>query len=350
MFSVKKLSTSKSLLILLTVTFCVLSSNLWGGPDVLILKNGDRITGKFKKLSQAQVHFDADYGDNIFIIDWNEVERLDSEATFMVETSQGQRMTGIVRTDPTDTTKVLVEEAGQTMPVPSSEVVFLNPVDQTFWSRLGASVDFGLSLTKANNTKQLNGRGAVSYAADLWSTSGRVDILRNAQDKADTTRRSEITGNFRRYFAEKWFGIGSAGFLQSTELGLDLRSAYVGGVGTHIVRNNRWRLGVIGGAGVTREDYIDPALEGVTSGEAVATLELVAFDIGAIDIYTTFSFLPSLTESGRIRTDFSTDFTWEIVSDLFFRVGFSDNYDNQPGGGGDALNDYVFSTSVGWSY
>jgi hypothetical protein len=350
MFSVKKLSTARSLLTLLTVSLCALSSHLWAGPDVLVLKNGDRITGKVKKLSQAQIHFDADYGDNIFIIDWKEVERLDSEATFMVETSRGQRMTGTVKTDPTDTTKVLVGEAGQGIPVPNSEVVFLNPVDQTFWSRLGVSVDFGMSLTKANDTKQLNGRGAVDYAADLWSTSARVDVLRNAQNKVDTTKRSEIAGDFRRYFADKWFGVGSATFLQSTELGLDLRSAYIGGVGTHLVRNNRWRLGVIGGAGVTKEDYADPSLESVNSGEAVATLELVAFDIGVVDIYTTFSFLPSLTESGRIRTDFSTDFTWEIISDLFFRVGFSDNYDSQPGGGGDALNDYVFSTSVGWSY
>lgn len=234
-------------------------------------------------------------------------------------------------------------------PCLKAKVVFLNPVDSTFWSRLGVSVDFGLSLTKAQNTRQFNTRTAVSYLTDKWSSEGRLDILRNAQDTVETTKRTEFGGDYRRFIRQKWFGIGAANFLQSDELGLDLRSTVTGGLGRHLVRNNRWRFSIIGGAGLVQEIFVDPNQPGATSAEAVGTFELNAFDIGAIDILTSFSILPSLTQSGRVRMDLSTDFTWEIISDLFFRVGFSDNFDSSPTGSS-AKNDYVFSTSVGWSY
>jgi hypothetical protein len=49
--------------------------------DVLILKNGDRITGKIKTLSNGDLEIDPPYGENIFVIDWNEVERIETERT-----------------------------------------------------------------------------------------------------------------------------------------------------------------------------------------------------------------------------------------------------------------------------
>ena len=42
------------------------------GEDVLVLKNGDHLTGEIKKLVGGDIHIDADYGENIFIIDWGE--------------------------------------------------------------------------------------------------------------------------------------------------------------------------------------------------------------------------------------------------------------------------------------
>jgi hypothetical protein len=68
--------------------------------DVVFLKNGDRITGDIKKLTQADLHIDPSYGENVFIIDWNEVEKIESVSEFIAETSDGERLTGTVKTDP----------------------------------------------------------------------------------------------------------------------------------------------------------------------------------------------------------------------------------------------------------
>jgi len=320
--------------------------------DVLILKNGDRITGKIKKLNNGDLEIDPPYGENIFIIDWNEVERIESKRNFIAQTSAGEYVTGAVRTNPENTTQVLVEGDARVLPVERSELVYLKHIDESFWGRLSASADFGLSLTKANDTKQLNTRISGGYLTEKWSANVSFDALRNARsDVVETTKRTEVGGDYRYFFAGRWFGLGTANFLQSNELQLDLRSTVGGGVGNYLVRNNRWLFSATGGAVWTNENFTtaDPTLTDRSSGEGFAGVELNAFDIGSVDILSSFTVIPSLTESGRVRMDFRTDFQWELIKDFFFRVGVTDNYDSSPVGDAPS-NDYVFSTSVGWSY
>lgn len=327
----------------------ILPSSSLRAQDVLILKNGDRISGEIKKLNNGELHFDADYGENIFIIDWDEVDRIESGEHFVAETSDGQRLIGSVKTNPEGTAQILVEEKTGATPVQKQELVYLKPIDEGFWGRLSASVDLGLSVTKADENRQFSTRGSVGYLTEVWSSDLRFSALRNARKEAETLRRNELNGDYRRNFSARWFGLGLGNFLQSDELQLDLRSSIGGGVGNLLVRNNRWRFSAVGGAVWTNENFSQPELTDLSSAEAFAGLELNAFDIGDLSILSSFTFFPSITESGRIRFDFSTDFRWEIIDDLYFSIGFTDNYDNSTQEG-IPNNDYVFNTAVGWSF
>jgi hypothetical protein len=349
----RRLTWKQILAFLFAILFITLnlSAQLLLAEDVVILKNGDRITGKVKKLNNGDLEISPPYGENLFIIAWNEVERIESKSYFIAQTSAGDYVTGSVRTDPEDSNQVLVEGKADTLPVAHAELVYLKPVDEGFWGRLNASVDFGVSLTKADDTKQMNTRATVGYLTEHWSASGQLDALRNIRRDTDTTRRTEVGGDYRYFFSGKWFSLGTANFLQSNELQLDLRSTVGGGVGNYLVRNNRWLFSALGGIAWTNENFVDddPALTNKNSGEGFAGVELDAFDIGSVNILSSFKVIPSITEFGRIRMDFRTDFQWKLVKDLFFRAGVTNNYDSSPPGDAPS-NDYVFSTSVGWSY
>jgi len=334
------------------------SSSLLAGDDILILKNGDRITGEVKKLERGLVHIDADYGDNIFMIDWEEVERIESQEQFIVETARGDRASGSIRMDPDGAARILVEEKGDQLSLEQDEIVAMKPVDEGFWGRFGASVDFGLSVTKADETRQLNSRASASYLSENWSSEVKVNALRNVRRETDTTRRTEVSGNYRRaltHVSESWFGIGFANFLQSNELQLDLRSTLGGGVGSYLVRNNRWFFSVMGGAAWTNENFEalveDPtqAKADQNSGEGFGAVEWSLFDVGDFEIQTTLAVFPSFTQAGRVRMNFDTDFKWDLPKDLYFSIGFTDNFDSSPPGD-IPKNDYIFNTSVGWSY
>ena len=336
------------------------ASALLAANDILVLKNGDRITGEVKKLERGVVHIDAEYGDNIFIIDWEEVERIESQSHFVVETSKGDRTSGSIRMDPDSTSRILVEEQGEQLALEQDEVVGMKPVDEGFWGRFGASVDFGLSVTKADETRQLNSRASASYLSENWSSEVRVNALRNVRKEADTTKRTELSANYRRaltHLSERWYGLGFGTFLQSNELQLDLRSTVGGGVGSFIARSNRWLLSVMGGAAWTNENFEDlvedptQAKADQNSGEGFGAVEWSLFDIGDLEIQTTLAVFPSFTQAGRVRMNFDTDFKWDLPKDLYISVGFTDNYDSSPPEETNApKNDYIFNTSVGWSY
>lgn len=85
------------------------------------------------------------------------------------------------------------------------------------------------------------------------------------------------------------------------------------------------------------------------SGEALGAIEFNAFNIGDLNILTLFSVLSSLSELGRVRMNFRNDFKWDLPQDLYFSVGLTSNFDSSRPTD-TPRNDYIFSTSVGWSH
>jgi hypothetical protein len=106
-----------------------------------------------------------------------------------------------------------------------------------------------------------------------------------------------------------------------------------------------WSLA--GGAQWTNERFTDPGLSAKSSAEAWAGTEVNFFDTGDVSWLTQFKLSPGLTNTGRYRIDFNTDFKIDLPRDLYFRVGLRDNFDSQPSS--DApRNDYVFTMGMGW--
>jgi putative salt-induced outer membrane protein YdiY len=336
---------------LLLFAWTLAFSGMGFAQDVIVLKNGDHISGEVKKMEAGDVHIDADYGENVFIINWEEVERIESSSYFAVETSGGTRLSGSIRTDPEVSTRLLIEEQGAPVSLEHSALVSLTPIDAGFWGRFGASVDFGMSLTKANETKQFNTRATATYLTEDWSVDGNVDSLFNTRSDVPKTKRNELGTNFRYFLTDRWFSMTFGSFLQSDELQLDLRSSLGSGIGRYLIRNNRWLLSVNGGGAWTNELFEDPLLSDKNSGEAFGAIEFNAFNIGDLNILAQFSVFPSLSDLGRVRMNFKNDFKWDLPQDLYFSVGFTNNFDSSPPTGTDtSSNDYVFSTSVGWSH
>ncbi len=341
-------------LIFLLFAVIVPAPDLMAAEDVLILKNGDKIRGEIKKLNKADLEIDPDYGGNIFKVDWKEIEHIQALNNFIIETSDGLRLIGTFETDPQSPDHIIVKDVRGPITIEKSHIVYLNPVKKDFWGRMDLAVDFGLSLTAANDKKKLNARVKAGYVGEKWSTSVQYDTLYDIQTDSGTdtetrVERTELRSDYRRDISGKWFALGFLGLLQSTEQQLDLRTTLGAGIGNYIVRNNRWLISASGGANWANEQYTDPDVMEKNSAEAFAGIELDIFDIGDLDIYSAFKVIPSFTDPGRVRMDFKTDFKWELISDLFFRVGLSTNYDNNPPEG-TPRNDYVFDTSVGWSF
>ena len=80
--------------------------------DVIVLKNGDRITCEIKGLKKGQLSIKTDYTIGTILVDWKEVTRIESRQRFQVEDEAGDRHTGTLEVQPdqpAEVTSVITE-------------------------------------------------------------------------------------------------------------------------------------------------------------------------------------------------------------------------------------------------
>ena len=61
--------------------------------DVVVLKNGDRMTGEIKGLQRGELRFKADYMAESVRLDWARVQSIESKTTFMIWLVDGKLVT-----------------------------------------------------------------------------------------------------------------------------------------------------------------------------------------------------------------------------------------------------------------
>jgi hypothetical protein len=207
-------------------------------------------------------------------------------------------------------------------------------------------VDIGLSFTKANNLQQFDVNCNASYLADRWQLDGYFTILRSSQDDIDPTKRTDAGLGFKYFLPKDWFLSASLSFLSNTEQALNLRSVGKLGGGKFLIHTNKtyWNLGA--GVSFNNERYTNEVPD-KNSVEAYFGTELNMFDVGDLNLLGSLWVYPSLTESGRWRTDFRLDAKYDLFWELYVRTGITLNYDNQPAVEGSDL-DYILSFGFGW--
>ena len=80
-----------SLLVLLCLTTQLFARDK---TDVLVMRNGDRITCEAKGLDAGVLYVSIDYVDGTTSVDWSKVARLESKQLFVVKTEDGSVYTG----------------------------------------------------------------------------------------------------------------------------------------------------------------------------------------------------------------------------------------------------------------
>ena len=66
--------------------------------DVIVMKNGDRLTGEIKGLNAGVLYVSMEYILGTSSVQWSEVARLESKQLFLVKTEDGSVYTGTLST------------------------------------------------------------------------------------------------------------------------------------------------------------------------------------------------------------------------------------------------------------
>lgn len=321
-----------------------LSSVAFSANDSIVFINGDFIVGEIKGMTRGVLEVETDYSDSDFEIEWEGVAEIYGVNFFLVSLTDGTRFTGSFSSVPDGS--VLLKDEQMIYETQLSDIVYIKSVDQDFWSRIYASIDLGLSLTKANNLQQLNTRSNVGYIAELWSVSSSLSTLFSKQDDVDATRRTDGSGTFSYFLPKDWYIPASISFLSNTEQKLNLRFSSRIGFGKYLINTNQKYLGFSVGASYSNEKY-STETDNRKSLEAYVGGGLNLYDIGDLNLLLSADVYQGLTDTDRFRADLKFDTKYDLPLDFYIKVGFTLNYDNTPAEGA-GETDYLLESGFGW--
>ncbi len=320
--------------------------------DTLYLNNNDIIVGEIKEMNRGILIIETGYSDADFMIEWEKIAKIISTQKYTVSLRDRDLLTSATLSTPS-LGKLKIEGVEGTREVPIDDIVYLRGLDDSFWSKMSGNVDFGFSITKANNLRQFNADAALGYKNDRWIVGAYFRSVRSTQDEVVPIKRIEggINGDYT--FSSGAFVGARINFLSNTEQNLDLRTTGIIGAGYYIVRSNQLYWNVFVGPAVNVENVSNP--EDITlepaqdrqSLEAVLGTELNMYDIGDLNLLTNIYWYPSITETGRNRVDYRFDLKYDLPLDFYVKAGFTLNYDSQPAAGA-SESDYVILTGFGW--
>lgn len=343
----------RALHLLLLVVLAAFCQPLAAAPktDVVILKNGDHITGEVKTLEYNQLKLSTDHMGTIYI-EWDKIAAIKSSQYLLLERSDGRRYFGQLALGEADSQLRLKRSPDEPAElVDMATIVHAQPIEGgNVFDRLDGYVSAGLDIAKAND------RSSVDFAAGLssrtkiraWTLDGSANLTDDSS--GETSERYQLRFDYRQFLWDRNFYVGFAGLDRNTELDLNLRTMGGGGLGRHLVRTNEAEWVVAAGLAYTHENYTGG--ETLDSLEGVLTTSFRAFryDFPETDIGGALTLLPSLTQSGRYRAEGDLRAKYEFIDDLYFELKLYGSYDSSPPLADSEQTDYGLTTSLGYSF
>ena len=317
--------------------------------DIVILNNDDRITGDIKSLERGMLKLKTDAADNI-LIQWEDIKRLISTTSFEVESTTGRRYFGSFPAN-SGTRKLHIVGVLDSLVIDFDKIVYIVPIEDTFWSRIDGSVDLGLSYTQANLLLKWSFAGEIRYRAPSFYSRLSVNSSISEQENVSRTSRQDMELRNTRFFRHKTFTNLIYSMMSNDELGVAMRISLNGSGGADWLKTNSMLWGGYAGLSVTTEQSTTGP-DFTTQLEATFNMEFetFAYHTPKRDISVVFSVIPNLTDRGRVRTELNVKFKWEIVADLFFALTALNSTDNRPPEGASSNSDLTLTTSIGYSF
>jgi len=338
--------------------FLMLCPNLFA--EQIVLKNGDRLTGKIVKKDGDKIIIKTKFAGIVTIL-WSAVEKIVADDPVNIELSDGQKLKGKVATKAEEKIEVDTQDAGKVeIKKESINVVrsdeeqskfdaaqerLLNPGFGDLWV---GSADVGFSLTSGNSdTKALT----VGARAARVTTRDKISVYANAIRASNSTAGPSVTtaeavwfgGRYDVNLSDKTFVFGTADFEYDKPQQLDFRTVFGGGFGYRWIRTEKTKLDLFGGAAFNREYFSDGTRR--NSAEALVGEELKYQFTKASHLEQRFVVYPNLTDTGRYRSIFDASVVTQLNKWLGWQVTVGNRFNSAPVLGAEK-NDFLFTTGL----
>jgi hypothetical protein len=315
--------------------------------DVLVLRNGDRMTGDFRELSRGIVTFKTDAAAYIYV-KWPRVVTAATDKVFDIQMKSGRRYVGSM--SPGDAAyRVRILTARDTVEVPIETVVSMVRIKKTFWDRLDGSLDAGFNFTQQNSKVDLNSSIKVHYDVASNRFQLEFDGTFSSQDSVSDIQRRKLTAIYGRALSDRWFWAASAAGASNSQLNLERSWTFGTGPGRFFVLSNKILLGSWLGIYYRNERYTGDDPRSTLPLSLITDLEWFNWSGLSTDLSSRLVVSPILNDAGRWQISFTAQMKHELLSLLYITVGVNEYYDTSPPADANQ-NDFSVTTSIGWTF
>lgn len=320
--------------------------------EAVTLKNGDRLSGKIVEESEEAVTIETEYAGKITIAKKHIAAIGESSAAPEVKVipAVAEKPVAAVAEKPVSR----VEPKGAPKPVAAA----IRPPGRLFGGRFmgiaegwegNANVGFSYTSGNSNYTTMSTGLRAVKtggrdnltvYARSLWYSN------RNSGQMVTTQNAFWGGARYDRTIDRKKFGFVSYDFERDKPRNLHFRSVTGGGLGLHMVKNERTEFDVLLGGAWNRTWQAGDNTD-TPEGLAGATFKHRFHE--KLRVQNTITFFQNVTDKAEYRFIFDSTLSVDVTKRIGVFITVGDRFNNDPLGYS-RRNDFLFTTGMKWNF
>jgi putative salt-induced outer membrane protein YdiY len=327
--------------------------------DVVILINGNAVTGEVKSLEFGLLKYSTDSMGTVSI-DWEDIVSVSSKQNLQIELTDGTKYFGEIM--PTaDPHVVRVVTVSNEYEFKSAQIVRITPIETSdkFLQRLDGSFSFGIQTQKASDVTTSNLTADVNYRARTYLVGLRINSAITDQPDPEaegsvTTARQSITTNYQRFRKNRWFTDWFTGWEQNDEQGIKGRSSLGGAMGRYILQTNKNQFSTTVGLQASHTKFFDDEegnpQESTNTAEGRIEIRYLRRNLVPESSFRiTYTLYPLLEDLSEYRAESDMSLRREVYDDLFLELSVGYSYISYPPDGA-STTDYTATTSIGYSF
>jgi putative salt-induced outer membrane protein YdiY len=330
------MKTLKSLVSKIALTLlCVLLTQFVQVEDVLVLKNGDRITGEISRIWDNEITIEPEYSDE-FQVDLPVVDYIESDREFEIDLQDGSTVLASFGGADEDGAQIITTSI-ESLEITLASISELDEIDAYYdWE---SHVDLTGNLNKGNtdsaNTK-LRADGTFKHGDHRHR--GEISFSREELSGVLTQEQDRFSYNYNWIYNDPWFFTANLNFERDPIVQLNSRVILSAGIGHDIWNTPRKNLSATIGFGLQTEEIglglPGPILPQTVSKQSSVAVWALRFrhDFFGDDLSVFHNHNITANVSGRTNTSYrtSTGINYEITDLLYANASIDYDYDTEP--------------------
>ncbi|HEX5047320.1 MAG TPA: DUF481 domain-containing protein [Gammaproteobacteria bacterium] len=320
--------------------------------DIVIMRNGDRLTGEVKGLEYGILELSTDHMGTVKI-EWPEIASIESMIAFDVEQIGGMRSHGAITTA---NGKLMIAN-GEAEPesVSLASVTRLSELQPGFWQRVNGTFSIGYNYTKSSDISVTNFALTSQYVAERIRSTLDINGNRTSSPGQEATDQESIQSTVQFLSDKPRFWVLLNTLESNEQLGIERRLQSGGAIARYFKQTAYSELTGYGGLAVNAErtttalDDRQTSVEGVLGGQ----WRVFRFTEPEVSLTAQAALYPSITEQGRYRSSLNMTMARDLIKDFTINLTLYQSYDSDPpaeANGEINKKDYGIVTSFGYKF